>query len=615
MRSSTLAAVGLLAGGVALGVVGWRMRDAELQTARLHQVEVAQRDAEAAATGVAASLATDPLGTLTDALGRLSGDESGSRAVEWWSGPSASAPDALADEERLLVDEADYRQRAHDDYDGAVAIYRRLRAEWGEARDRPRPRTWSLRIGVLEARAGRLDAARADLEEALGGSSDPPTPEGTSVGAEALYELARMDAPQGRFDRLDAFLDTVGPSSALADGDVRRIDLLFALEVELRGVSLPETTAAKLRDATTQVRRALAWRERLRDARVAVVGREIGLRVEVPASSSFGDLLAIAPVSNLDRVASWGRGSASRLRVVPAGTEAGVARARIAPPLDALEVVATLDEPPTAGTVGTVALAGALLVYALGAAFAWGAIRRSQRTAAMQADFVASVSHEMKTPVAAVQAMAEMLADGRVPSKEREREYAQRIEAEMRRLGTTVKNVLDAARIERGMDGVVRPRATEPGEVVAHLVEAVRPSLEARGFRVGLEVVPAPHPIPVDPDALTSVVANLVDNAAKFSRETKEIEVAAAPKGETYRIEVLDRGPGVPASDRERVFERFQRGAAAKEDAVPGVGLGLHVARSLVEAHGGALRVEDREGGGARFVVTLRDGARNGRST
>ena len=256
------------------------------------------------------------------------------------------------------------------------------------------------------------------------------------------------------------------------------------------------------------------------------------------------------------------------------------------------------------------AVGAALGVYLAGAALALLSLRRSARAARMQADFVASVSHEMKTPIASVQAMAEMLADGRVADPAKAHDYAARIQAEMTRLGATVRDVLDVSRIERDAGAVVNPRPIDPAAAVAEAVEAARPGLERRGFRVDLAATSSSVPVPLDPDAFAHVVHNLLDNAAKFAGADRRIEVEAAPVEGGYVVQVLDRGPGVPAAERERVFERFSRGEEARVRAVPGVGLGLYVAREIVRAHGGTIRVESREGGGARFVVEIPEGGR-----
>ena len=211
-------------------------------------------------------------------------------------------------------------------------------------------------------------------------------------------------------------------------------------------------------------------------------------------------------------------------------------------------------------------------IYLLGAGLAVAALRRSARAARMQADFVAAVSHEMRTPIASVQAMAEMLAEGRVPAPERAQAYAERIRAEMARLGATVRDVLDAARIERDTGPLVAPRPLEPSAVVTEVVEGARPGLIRRGFQVTLEATPARGPFPLDPEALAHVLNNLLDNASKYSGSSREVAVRARPVEQGYRIEVLDRGPGVPPEERARIFERFVRGESARRDALPGVG-------------------------------------------
>ena len=277
-------------------------------------------------------------------------------------------------------------------------------------------------------------------------------------------------------------------------------------------------------------------------------------------------------------------------------------------PLEAVYVSYPEWEQSIARPVGIVALSIGLALYLVagGLAILW--LRRSSRTARMQADFVAAVSHEMKTPIAGIQAMAEMLADGRVADPARAHAYAERIRAEASRLGAGVRNVLDAARIERDPSSIVRPVPTEPSALVLDLASVMRPVLEGRGFRFTVTATPSPRPLPIDPDAFGSVVGNLLDNAAKFSSETKEIEVDAGPVAHGYRVSVADRGPGVPERERAKVFERFTRGEHARRMAVPGVGLGLHVARNLVQAHRGTIEVHSREGGGAVFVVEWPEG-------
>jgi signal transduction histidine kinase len=255
--------------------------------------------------------------------------------------------------------------------------------------------------------------------------------------------------------------------------------------------------------------------------------------------------------------------------------------------------------PPVAGFVVI------LVIYGLSAVVAMVGLYRALRAAQAQADFLAEVSHELKTPIASVRAMAEFLADGPADDEAKVRDYARRIEGEMGRLGTSVRNVLDAARIERKGRLPVTPRLGDPAVVVERVAAAVGPGLEARGFTVDVRADPARTPVLLDESALQSAVTNLVDNAAKFSKDVREIEIEAMPVGEKYRIGVRDRGRGIDRKDAERLFRRFERGEGVRQDAVPGVGLGLYVVHEIVEAHGGTVWGRPRRGGGAVFTIDL----------
>jgi len=293
---------------------------------------------------------------------------------------------------------------------------------------------------------------------------------------------------------------------------------------------------------------------------------------------------------------------------MPAGAPLGPRSARLAAPFERL--VVSVDPEPLA-TSTLLALLGLTLglgFYGVGTVLALRGWQRSRRAVRMQADFTAAVSHEMKTPIASVRAMAEFLGtSGHDP--ERAQRYAGLIEAEMARLGGTVRNVLDAAQIERGVLPVtVRP--ADPAALLARVVEAARPRLERDGFVLEAEIESAPGPLPVDSDALQGVLENLIDNAAKFSGPpssavSRRIRIEGRPSRDGYVMAVLDRGVGLDPAQQRRLFERFYRGAAARQGAVPGVGLGLYIAKQVIEAHGGTLQARPRTGGGAVFEVDL----------
>jgi len=397
-----------------------------------------------------------------------------------------------------------------------------------------------------------------------------------------------LAAPNAHEIRLDGAPDA-------GDLLVHAVDLLGPARL----ATLAPRLAAALRaraDGATLAHRALPGLAR---APLAVLDDVVAAR-----HPKDRDVVRFVAVADLGLALADARPGTVRATTRPETIPVGAARAQAPSPLDGLWVY----DLPTAGPLGGdgpwVLLGAGLAVYAAAAAAILLALRRARRNLAMKDDFVAAVSHEMKTPIAGVAAMAELIADG-PDDPARTRRYAERIGVEMGRLGATVRDVLDAARIERDPTAAIHPRNLEPGDVVRETAAGVRPALERRGFAVEVVVTAAGRPYLVDPDALAHVLHNLLDNAAKFAGDRREIAVRAAPHPHAYRIEVLDRGPGVPPAERARVFDRFVRGALAREGAVPGVGLGLHVARALVEAHGGTIAVTARDGGGARFIIEL----------
>jgi signal transduction histidine kinase len=245
------------------------------------------------------------------------------------------------------------------------------------------------------------------------------------------------------------------------------------------------------------------------------------------------------------------------------------------------------------------------LLGATGALLATGA-QRARRLARQQMEFVAGVTHELNTPLAAIRSAGQNLADGIVTDPAQVRRYGGLIEKEGGRLTALVAQVLDFA----GIDSGDRAYVAEPLPV-ARLVDEVlrdnRLALEQAGMTVERDVAPGLPEIRGDGAALRRALANLVANAVKFAAAGQWVAVRAAarPDGRAVVLRVEDRGPGIPRDERERVFEPFYRGPAAERNATPGSGLGLSVVRHVVRAHGGSVRVEGREGGGTALVVEL----------
>ncbi len=249
---------------------------------------------------------------------------------------------------------------------------------------------------------------------------------------------------------------------------------------------------------------------------------------------------------------------------------------------------------------GVLALLGATAVL-----LATGA-QRARRLARQQMEFVAGVTHELNTPLAAIRSAGQNLADGIVKDPAQVRRYGGLIEKEGGRLTALVTQVLDFAGIESGS----RAYASEPLEV-ASLVDDVlrdhRLALEQAGMAVDRDIAPdLPH-VRGDAAALRRALDNVVANAVKFAASGRWLAVRAAARadGGAVVLRVEDRGPGIPRDERERVFEPFYRGPAAERNATPGSGLGLSLVRHVVHAHGGRVHVEGREGEGAAVVLEL----------
>jgi signal transduction histidine kinase len=216
------------------------------------------------------------------------------------------------------------------------------------------------------------------------------------------------------------------------------------------------------------------------------------------------------------------------------------------------------------------------------------------------------VTHELNTPLAAIRSAGQNLADGIVTDATQVRRYGGLIEKEGGRLTALVAQVLDFAGIESGS----RAYASEPlsvGTLVNDVLRDHRLVLEQAGMTVERDVAPALPEIQGDAAALRRALDNLVANAVKFAAAGRWIVVraAAAPDGRRVVLRVEDRGPGIPRDEREQVLEPFYRCPAAERNATPGSGLGLSLVRHVVRAHGGAVRVEGREGGGAAVGVEL----------
>ncbi len=253
--------------------------------------------------------------------------------------------------------------------------------------------------------------------------------------------------------------------------------------------------------------------------------------------------------------------------------------------------------------VGLSAMLGIVLVG--GTVYTVRTASREVRLSQLKSDFISNVSHELRTPLASIQAFGELLRRGRVTEAEKAAQYGGFIEAESRRLGRLINNVLDFSRLESGEQTFNFERA----ELGSLLEQALAPfELRARetGFRLTFQNR-AQEPIVVDADreALGQAVGNLLDNAAKYSGESRDLRVWLDREGDHARIAIRDFGIGIPADEQQKIFERFHRVSDSLVHDVRGTGLGLSIVQQIVAAHRGEVTVSSSPGQGSTFVVSL----------
>lgn len=226
-----------------------------------------------------------------------------------------------------------------------------------------------------------------------------------------------------------------------------------------------------------------------------------------------------------------------------------------------------------------------------------------QRTDALRAALLSSISHDLRTPLASIKASASSLLEEDVQwSDEERRSFTLAIEREADRLNRLVANLLDMSRIEAG---ALKPEKEwyPIDELIHDVLGRMQPALQNRTVQTVLpEDLP---PVQLDYLQIDQVLTNLIENAVRYTPSDSPIEIGVNVEGDQMIISVADRGPGIPPSDLERIFDKFYRVLGRTAEGTSGSGLGLAVCKGLVEAHGGHIWAENREGGGAIFRFTL----------
>jgi signal transduction histidine kinase len=232
------------------------------------------------------------------------------------------------------------------------------------------------------------------------------------------------------------------------------------------------------------------------------------------------------------------------------------------------------------------------------------AMTRELAVARLQSDFVASVSHEFRSPLTSIRQLSSLLGQGRLASADQHQRAYAFLAAESERLERLIVGLLDFGQIEAG-GARYRMESTEAADLVRDVVETFERTLSTEGYRVELALPDSPCRIRADREALGRALWNLLDNAVKYSPVNRTVRVEVAPEGDRLSISVRDRGIGIPAAEQQAIFGKFVRGARSREIGVKGTGLGLAIVQHVVAAHGGDVRLESVAGEGSRFTLMI----------
>lgn len=249
-----------------------------------------------------------------------------------------------------------------------------------------------------------------------------------------------------------------------------------------------------------------------------------------------------------------------------------------------------------------------VLVIAAASYFIFRAVNRELSVARLQSDFVATVSHEFRTPLAAMRHLTEMLEEGAARA-DRVPHYYRALGKETRRLQAMVESLLDFGRMEAGQR-TYQMEDTSATELAKQVIDEFREHVSSATQRIELQAAAPDRPsddfsIRADREAIALALRNLLDNAIKYSPESSTVRVAVQSRGAFTSISVADQGPGIPHTEQRDIFRKFVRGTAARALNVKGTGIGLAIADHIVKAHGGCLEVDSEPGRGSRFTIVL----------
>lgn len=556
-----------------------------------------------------------------DSVVRLVADVVGGRLVPPWQEAGRSSPLRIsaAAEFAAKLRDGETQEFARGDLVEAARRYREAIAAGRRAEQVGLAR---LALARVQARIGRLREATGLYAQVFALGFDVTDEQGvplalyaarlsTSEPGSVLGRIADETrrrcclAPEALY-MLRHIVDTLAPRTATARGREQSQSLRRLLDARIRIAEQTLALASELPD--------LGIRSPPRDngppamARWIVYGREPWLVAAVADGDSSSTLMAIDAASFLaevNRTLPADLGVSGRIRL----TKPSDTVERLEPDfaflgMDAGSMATTprghgLTQPFYLGTLIVV-----LGVTLFGAYLIWFDVQRELHLADLRSQFVASVSHELKTPLTAIRMFAETLSVDRLQDPATRREYLETIVNETERLTRLLDNVLDFSRIERGQKEY-RLEPTLLAEVVERCARILAYPLAQHGFRLRVDVADDVPRVAADRDALQQAVLNLLTNAMKYSGESRDIDLRLRRLNGEAVIDVTDHGAGISAAHRAHVTEKFYRVPSAESVGIPGTGLGLTLVEHIVNAHSGRLEIQSEIGQGSTFSIHL----------
>jgi len=245
-----------------------------------------------------------------------------------------------------------------------------------------------------------------------------------------------------------------------------------------------------------------------------------------------------------------------------------------------------------------------VILLALGLFFTLQIINNELFLSKMKSDFISTVSHEFKSPLTSIRQMSEMLLNERIKTDSRKKEYYAVMLEQSERLSHLIDNILDFSKIEEGKKAFRFEKANLT-ELIDRVKSVFQKSIANEGFSVSLSVPKILPELLIDKEAIQQVIYNLLDNAYKYSGDSKNIEIMVESAGDSVKISVKDFGIGIQREEQHKIFDRFFRGGNELTRSVKGSGIGLTIVKKIIEAHGGTVSLDSTPGKGSTFIIHL----------